>query len=188
MLNAMRGRRSPWIAAGAFAILMIMGCGAGAGVRKASLANRIDSARYCQERENGAWVTNDSDFSTTPCVPDPSYATGNRIADGAGAIPRCFTCKLADWTRAEQRKALPPAPPDDTSSGDADSATEWSSGLRYQIVGTCTSSWGGSSTLCDCLVNHVALQIPASQASSLSPDDMGVQAAIRACDPAAPDP
>jgi hypothetical protein len=40
------------------------------------------SPSYCQRLNDGERVTNDSSSSTTPCVPDPSYVTGDEQADG----------------------------------------------------------------------------------------------------------
>jgi hypothetical protein len=184
----MRGRRSLWMAAGAVAVVLAAGCGADAGVRNASVADPTDSARYCQYDQNGTWVTNDRVLSTTPCVPDPAYASGNQVEDDSQVIPRCFTCKLSDWTRAETKKTLPSAPSDDDSIKNVANPSEWPPGLRDQVVDTCTSSWSGSPALCDCVVNQVAQQIPASEASGLSPNDIRLQAAVSVCDPAGGEP
>jgi hypothetical protein len=117
-------------------------------------------------------------------VPNPAYATGNQVEDDSQVIPRCFTCKLSEWTRAEQKKALRLAPPDDSSTARAADPSEWSPELRDQVAYTCTSSWRGSPALCDCVVNEAAQQVPASEAASLSPSDTRLQAAASACDPA----
>jgi hypothetical protein len=192
----MRGKRFPWKAAGAFAIVMIAGCGATQApssiVATASkpivtttaptTPDNYESARYCQQLLSGAWVTN-SLHSTTPCVPDPSYASGDEEADRSHVIPRCFTCELSDWKRAEQKKARQaPAPPDYTPNAVTAPHSEWSPVRRGQVIATCTSSWGAKRTLCDCVVNHVAQQIPASEASSLSPNDARLEDAAGECD------
>jgi hypothetical protein len=195
----MRGKRSPWKAAGAFALIMIAGCGTGRQAPSSVVAtasnpiatttapttrDKYESARYCQQLESGAWVTNRL-HSTTPCVPDPSHATGDEEVDRSHVIPRCFTCKLSDWTRAEQNKARQASAPSGyASSSVTASQSEWSGARRAGVIATCTSSWGGTQTLCDCVVNHVAQQIPAPQASSLSPDDARLEAAVGDCDDA----
>jgi hypothetical protein len=199
----MRGMRFPWKAAGAVAIVMIAGCGAGthgpgsiaATASKSSttttapsMQEKYESARNCQQLLSGAWVTN-SLHSTTPCVPDPSYATGDEDADRSHVIPRCFTCKLSDWKRAEQKKAQQAsAPPGYTASAITAHHSDWSPQRRGQVIATCTSSWGANKTLCNCVVNHVAQQIPAPEASSLSPDDARLEAAAGECDLAGKNP
>jgi hypothetical protein len=194
--------RSVWIAAGAGVILLVAGCGAGtpgpnttvvtesnrivatAAAQSATTADKYDSAGYCQQLQTGDWVTNDSADSTTACVPDPAYATGDRVADASQAIRRCFTCKLADWNRAEQRKARQaPALSDGATSADTTDPDGWSPQDRNQVFAACTSSLGVSTTLCECVVNSVVPQIPASEASSLSPHDARLQAAAIECDP-----
>lgn len=196
-LNAMRGTRFPWKAGGAFAIIMIAGCGAGTQTPSPSIRAASDpvatpaapttrdtyqSARYCQQLPSGAWVTN-SLHSTTSCVPDPSYATGDEEVDRSTAIPRCVTCKLSDWNSAEQKKARQASASPGYTLSDANARnSDWSPDHRSQVIATCTSSWGGDESLCDCVVNHIALEIPASQASSLSPDDARLDAAAGECD------
>jgi hypothetical protein len=195
----MRGKRYFWKAAGAFAIILIAGCGIETQTPSSVVANaskpvattpaptapdKYEPTRYCQQLMSGAWVTN-SLYSTTPCVPDPSYATGDEAVDRSHMIPRCFTCKLSDWTAAEERKAQQAS----TSPGYAASAatahqSDWSPERRVQVIDTCTSSWGGDETLCDCMINHVAYQVPATMASSLSPDDARLEAALDECNQA----
>ena len=193
----MRRKRFPWKAAGAFAIVMIAGCGAGRQAPSSLVAtaskpvetttaptmgDKYESAHYCQQLPNGAWVTN-SLRSSTPCVPDPSYATGDEEADRSHVIPRCFTCKLSDWKRAEEKKARQAsAAPDYTPNAVTAHHSGWSPMRRGQVIATCTSSWGGDQTLCDCVVNHVARHIPDSDASSLSPDDARLEDAAGECD------
>ena len=195
----MRGKRFFWKAAGVFAINMIAGCGAGTQAPSSVVAraakpiattparttpDKYESTRYCQQLMSGAWVTN-SLHSTTPCVPDPSYATGDGAVDRSHVIPRCITCKLSDWTAAEQKKAQQAtAPPPNTPSAATAHHSDWSPERRGQVIDTCTSSWGGDETLCDCVVNHVAYQIPATAASSLSPDDARLEAAAGECNEA----
>jgi hypothetical protein len=106
------------------------------------------------------------------------------LADDSVPVPRCSTCKLSDWERAEKDEAVPPTPPDDDSTAGAANSSDWSPGLRSQVVHTCTSSWRGSLALCGCVVSYVAQQIPGSEAQSLSPDDKGLLAAASACNPA----
>lgn len=199
----MRGKRFPWKPAAAFALIMIAGCGTGTQVSSSVVATasrpiatttalttraKYASARHCQQLPSGAWVTN-SLYSTTPCVPDPSYATGDEEVDSSHVIPRCFTCKLADWTTAEQRKARQAsAPQGDTASAVTAQQSDWSPQRRGQMIDTCTSSWGGDQTLCDCMVNHMAYQIPATEAGSLSLDDARLDVAAVECDAAAKKP
>lgn len=184
---------------------MIAGCGGGTQARSSIVAtaskpiatttrDKYDSAKYCQELESGGWVTN-SARSTTPCVPDPSYATGDEGVDRSHIIPRCFTCKLSAWTRAEQNRApeqnrarQASAPPGYNVSAVTGHHSDWSPQRRGQVIATCTSSWGGDQTLCDCVVNHMAYQIPAAAASSLSPDNARLDAAAVACDAATKKP
>ena len=196
-LSAMREKRFPWKAGGAFAIIVIAGCGAGTQAPSSVVATaskpiakataptareKYESTRYCQQLESGAWVTNSLD-STIPCVPNPSYATGDDEADRSHVIPRCFTCKLSDWNATEQRKARQASvPPDDTSSAVAARNSDWSPMRRGQVIATCTTSWGGKQSLCDCVVNHMADQIPASEASSLSLNDARLETAAVECD------
>lgn len=193
----MRGKRFFWKAAGAFAIIMIAGCGAGTDAPSSVVAtapepiattasttpDKYESARYCQQLMTGAWVTN-SLHSTTPCVPDPSYATGDETVDRSHVIPRCFNCKLSDWTVAEQRKAQRASAQSDTASAATTHQSDWSPERRGEVIDTCTSSWGADQTLCDCVVNHVAYQIPATAASSLSPDDARLESAAGECNEA----
>src|SRR5690242_18908868 len=116
----MRGQVGAMVALGA-AVAAITGCGSGGRTMtvteaKPSLttapasthatpttADSHASDRYCQRLDSGRWVTNDSPYSTTPCVPEPSKATGDEQADGSVALPRCFGCSIADWQRAENR-------------------------------------------------------------------------------------
>jgi hypothetical protein len=199
----MRGKRFPWKAAGALAVVIIAGCGTVAQAPSSivtTASNRIatttapttrdnyESDRYCQQLESGAWVTNRL-YSTTPCVPDPSRATGDEEVDRSHVIPRCFTCKLSDWTRAEQNKARQASAPSGyTSSSVTAHQPEWSPARRSEVIATCTSSWGGNRTLCDCVVNHAAQQIPASEASSLSPDNARLEVAADECEDAGQKP
>lgn len=162
----MRGKRFPWKAAGAFAIVIIAGCGTGTPAPSSIVATasnpiatrtapitreKYESAHYCQQLLSGVWVTN-SLHSTTPCAPDPSYASGDEEADRSRVIPRCFTCKLSDWKRAEQNKARQASAPSGyTSSSGTPHQSEWSPARRGEVIATCTSSWGGNQTLCDCV-------------------------------------
>lgn len=142
------------------------------------------SASYCQRLANGDWVTNDSAYSTTPCVPDPSHASGDESADASRSIPRCFTCKLSDWKRAERLAAerngqSSAASEEANNTNGATNLGSWSSGLRQSFVGECAANVGRA--LCECLANHLARQIPASQTESLSGDDPRVQADVKTC-------
>ena len=112
----MRGQWGAVVALGA-AVAAIAGCGSDVRMVTVTEANpsatrapastpmsaTTASDRYCQRLDDGTWVTNDSPYSTTACVPEPSQATGDRQADASMALPRCFSCRLADWKRAEER-------------------------------------------------------------------------------------
>ena len=142
------------------------------------------SASYCQRLADGDWVTNDSAYSTTPCVPDPSYASGDEQADASRAIPRCFSCKLSDWKRAEklaaQRSGQSTVAPEMATTGSyTTDPGSWSFGVRQSFISECSQNVGGA--LCECLANHLARQIPAAQTGTLSGDDPRVQADIKSC-------
>lgn len=184
----MRGKRLPGIAAIGLIMTVVAGCGGTAVVLSrasspapvTTVADKTVSARYCQERvDDGDWVTNEAE-STTPCVPDPSYATGDEQADASIAIPRCFSCKLSDWDRAEQRAAKrrqspPMASHAATTATGSTGVDGWSSSVRQNFLSVC------SGALCECLANHLQWQVPAAQAQTLSADDPRVQTAARDC-------
>ena len=188
----MRGVRLPVIVAGVLLVAVVAGCG-GAALVDTTTDNSLSqatttfdgktspdnssSAGYCQRLDDGEWVTNDSASSTTPCVPAPAYATGNEQADDSIAIPRCATCKLPDWGRAEKRRSR-------TSQIASTSANEtgaggWPPQVRSTFVDKCSS--GGDDTPCDCLADQLALTVPAFQVAGLSLTDSRVQAAFRNC-------
>jgi hypothetical protein len=190
----MRGERHLRIAAIALSIGTVAGCGGAAPVGPATVPgfsspstttpDPTDSAAYCQWVDGGKWVTNDSAYSTTPCVPDPSDATGEEQADASVAIPRCFSCKLSDWDRAERREAQRlglPSPP----SGVAAAATAktspdpWSPGARSSFISGCAENMVGVE--CGCLADRLERQVPADQAQSLAGDDPRVHAATQSC-------
>lgn len=145
-----------------------------------------DSALYCQQRPgDGKWVTNEAG-SATPCVPDPSYATGDEDADASVAIPRCFSCKLSDWERAEQRAAKRPgssSPATDVAIATTNSASpgSWSAGVSDSFISACTEGRAGA--VCDCLANHLDWQVPSDEAQTLSGEDPRVQVAVQDCRP-----
>jgi hypothetical protein len=194
--------RARGVAAIALVIPAIAGCGGGTAVtigtaptssRPTTTVNssgpgapssRSASSRYCQRLDDGRWVTNDRAFSTTPCVPDPSYASGDERADGALALPRCFTCKLSDWERAERRAKKKGGEPTGTSNTDTTapqtlSLAAWPATVRQSFIDTCAES--GDDALCECAESKLANQIPADQASSLSADDPRIRSAFRNC-------
>jgi len=150
----------------------------------APVKDKTASASYCQLLADGHWVTNDSAYSTTPCVPDPADASGDEQADALRAIPRCFTCQLSDWTRAEERAARRTgqsiASATATTGTYTTSAGSWSPGLRRSFVSQCSKNVGG--TLCECLANHLARQVPSAQTGNLSGDDPRVQADVKTCE------
>lgn len=184
------------IAALVFTIGMVAGCGgavlaAGPSTIPASrnpsmtgTPDPTDSGRYCQERPgDGEWVTNEAD-SSTPCVPDPSDATGDDEADASKAVPRCFSCKMSDWDRAEQHAAKrlgsSSAASNVITTGTTTArAAKWSVSVRGGFIIACTENM--ASALCDCLANHLAWQVPSDEAQSLSGDDPRVRAAAHNC-------
>jgi hypothetical protein len=149
-------------------------------------SDKYASARYCQRLDDGDWVTNDSAYSATPCVPDPSYATGNEQADGYGATPRCFACSLSDWERAEKRaKARNGGQPQtfgtDTTAADSTSSGGLPAAAGGSFVKACAQNADGG--FCACVAGHVAKQVPRYQMGALTADDPRVQAALESCAP-----
>jgi hypothetical protein len=187
----MRGERHLRIAATLLSIGTVAGCGAAAPVGPETVpvlsspttttADPTDSAAYCQWLGGREWVTNDSAYSTTPCVPDPSAATGDEQADASVAIPRCFSCELSDWERAEQRAAQRlglPSPGSTVATAKA-RAEGWSATARSSFISGCAENMVG--VQCRCLANQLERQAPADQAQSLAGDDPRLHAATRAC-------
>lgn len=185
----MRGKRVRRLAAVLLSIGVVSGCGGAALVSSpvsspaspaaSAAADPTMSVAYCQQLANGEWVTNDSADSTTQCVPDPAYATGNEAADASVAVPRCFTCKLSDWERAEQRAAEQTGQASPASAVATATPATWSRDIRTSFISDCTVYMTGS--LCQCLVDHLEWQVPADQAQALSGEDPRVQAAARDC-------
>ena len=140
-----------------------------------------DSASYCQRLNDGKWVTNDSAFSTTPCVPDPADATGDEQADGCASLApllhlhsvglgaRRRAGRNTEWVRHGNQAA-------DSSS---------SSGLPAAAAGSflkaCAQNADGG--LCACVSSQVAQQVPRYQLRALTADDPRVQAALESCAP-----
>lgn len=179
------------MAAIALSIGTVAGCGNAAPVGPAAVPAALspttstpdpaDSAAYCQWLGGGKWVTNDSAYSTTPCVPDPSEATGDEQADASMAVPRCFSCRLSDWQRAEQRAAMRlglPSPESGAATATA-SPDAWSPEARSSFISGCAESTVGVE--CGCLAAQLERQVPADQAQSLAADDPRVHAATQAC-------
>jgi hypothetical protein len=137
------------------------------------------SASYCQRLNDGEWVTNDSAFSTTPCVPDPSYATGDEQVDGSAALPRCLTCSLSDWERAEKRAATRDGGQLHTPGTDTTAELPAAGGGSF--VKACAQNADGG--LCGCVTQAVSRQVPSYQLSALTADDPRVQAALESCAP-----
>lgn len=190
----MRGARHLRVAAIALSIGTVAGCGGPAPVGPAAVPAALspattapdptESAAYCQWLAGGKWVTNDSAYSTTPCVPDPSDATGDEQADASVGMPRCFGCKLSDWERAEQRAAqrlgLPSHGPGVATAATANASPDvWSRGARSSFISGCAENMVGVE--CGCLANQLERQVPADQAQSLAGDDPRVHAATQAC-------
>ena len=182
------------------AIAAIAGCGGGARTATVTQANPSAttppattakratapddhaSNRYCQRLDNGRWVTNDSAYSTTPCVPDASQATGNEQADGSVALPRCFSCSLADWRRAEERARASSAGRDSGDTTTAGAAqVAWGGAVRARFVAQCAGDQDDTDNVCECVADQVADQVPPAQADTLSADDPRVEAAAQRC-------
>jgi hypothetical protein len=197
----MRRKRLPWITATVLLIIaLVAGCGGTALVtpkmvvptttanstpgESNATADTDDSASYCQLLSDGQWVTNDSAFSTTPCVPNPAYATGNEQADGYLAIPRCFTCNLSDWERAEERAARRNGSQIQPIGTDPPGADGTSSGLPVagdSYFEMCAQNVDDG--LCSCVANRIEQQVPQYQLAALTADDPRVQGAVESCAP-----
>jgi hypothetical protein len=190
----MRGKRHLRIAAIALSIGTVAGCGGAAAVGPAAVPASLSpitsapdptaSVDYCQWVGSGKWVTNDSAYSTTPCVPDPSEASGDEQADASIAIPRCFSCELSDWERAEQRAARRvglPAPGSGAATAASATASPdaWPRGARSSFISGCAESMVGVE--CDCVADQLERQMPADQVQTLAGDDPRVHAATQAC-------
>jgi hypothetical protein len=191
----MRGKRQLRTAAIALTIGTVAGCGGAAGVGPATVPASSSppptttpdptiSAAYCQWLSAGNWVTNDSAYSTTPCVPDPSDATGDEQADASVAMPRCFSCKLSDWARAElraaRRRGLPsPGSNVATAASASTGADRWSPRARSGFISGCAENMVG--VQCGCLADQLERQVSADQAPSLAGDDPRLPAATQAC-------
>ena len=102
-------------------------------------------------------MTNDSPYSTTPCVPDPSNATGDEQADSSLALPRCFSCSLADWKRAEARARASSVGDDsgDTTGGGA-AQVAWGAAVRARFVALCAGDHEDPDNVCECVADQVA--------------------------------
>jgi hypothetical protein len=192
----MRGKRLLRIGSIGLTIGTVAGCGGVMVVGSAiaptpasppstSAPDVTASVGYCQQLDDGQWVTNDSPYSTTPCVPDPSNATGDEQADASVAVPRCFSCKLSDWDRAERRAArrrgLPT--PASSSAGPATAGASlagWSGDARNSFISGCAENMGAG-VECDCLAGQLEQRVPSDQEQTLSDDDPRVQAAVESC-------
>jgi hypothetical protein len=193
-----RGVRRRGIAVTVLIVLVVCGCSGAAVVQpesssptttasaggKATLPSTA-SSRYCQRLDSGEWVTNVSAYSRTPCAPDPSYATGDEQADDAVAIPRCLTCTVADWERAEERLVrraggTSEMPDGATSAGGTASMAGWTAQETNTLMSMCEEDELGT---CECLAVQLAPRVPGYQAGNLSADDPRVRAAIQICQP-----
>jgi hypothetical protein len=142
------------------------------------------SVRYCQRLEDGKWVTNDSASSTTPCVPDPAYAARYEEAAESIAVPRCFTCKLSDWERADRRitqsgTSSPASSVAAYTTPIASGLDRWPRSVRDGFINNCAAYMVGS--MCVCLANHLGWQVAPREAETLSGDDPRVQVAAEEC-------
>lgn len=159
-------------------------CGAGTNV----------SAAYCKRLPGGRWVTNNP--AETPCVPSPADATGNAEADTLVPLPRCASCKLSDWNRAELRAearaaaAKPAAAAEKASLTAATRATapgkggasRWPAYVRTSFVNACTVTSGGQAQACGCIADRLARSIPVSQLPHVELADRRLYRAIAACE------
>ena len=195
----MRGQWGAMVVLGT-AVAAIAGCGSGGRIvtvteakpsatrapastpTSATTADNHASDLYCQRLDSGTWVTNDSPYSTTPCVPESSKATGDEQADGSVALPRCFSCSLADWKRAEKRARASSAgeDSDDATSGGA-AQDAWGAAVRARFVAQCAGDHEDTDNLCECVADQLAAQVPAGQAATLSADDPRVHSAAQRC-------
>jgi hypothetical protein len=156
------------------------------------------SADYCKRLPTGSWVTNNQ--SQAPCVPNPVDATGNAKTDGSVPLPRCASCKLADWNRAERRatarataraaaarhaaaaaKATLTALSRAEASGRG-GASRWPAAVRETFVNACTVTSGGRVQYCECAADHLARTVSVSQLPHMELADRRLFAAVAACD------
>lgn len=191
----MRGKRLLKLAAIVPIIGGVGGCGGAALVGPTTfpasespptttMSDPTASAQYCQRLSDGKWVTNDSAFSTTPCVPEPSYATGNEEVDGTVALPRCSTCRMSDWNRAEARAEARNSGRSPTSQVDSAAAGNTSSGglpvaPGESVVEGCAQDVDDG--LCDCVTGQMAQEVSPGDMDALTSEDPRVQAAVRSC-------
>lgn len=192
----MRRKRLPWITATVlFVVALVAGCGgtepvapnmivpskttAAITAENNASSDMSGSASYCQRLNDGQWVTNDSAFSTTGCVPDPSYATGDAQVDGSAALPRCFTCTLSDWEHAEQRAATRNGGQNRTPGTDTTAESPAATGGSFTKA--CAQNTDGG--LCGCVTRAVSRQVPSYQLGALTADDPRVEAALESCAP-----
>jgi hypothetical protein len=164
------------------ATLAVAGCGAGTN----------ESASYCRRLADGRWVTNN--LAKAACVPNPADATGNAAADGAVPLPRCGSCNLSDWNRAERRAAARGAATRRAADAAAKAAKTpagvaaaiphgalWPAAWRASFVNACTVTSGGRAQACGCIADHLARIIPIDRLANLSADDRRVYRAVADC-------
>jgi hypothetical protein len=143
----------------------------------AAQAASVYSASYCQPLGGGRWVTNDSPHSTTPCVPDLTYAESDHDGDDAAAVPRCFTCTMSQFKQAERRHL--PAPGRSVTSTSPDSTYL----ARSQLATRCAAQGAASAHQCACIAAHLATVTSMDEIQSLPADDPRLQAALDSCMP-----
>jgi hypothetical protein len=183
----LRGKKRVGLAVGCLAAV-VAGCGTAqvftgspsqlAPTTPAAVAYHGSSTHYCQLLGDGAWVT-DVARSTTPCVPDPSYATGDERVDGAVAVPRCFKCKLADWKQAEKQAAAAQVAAV-TQTTEDQPTNHWPGSVRRDFISSCGTAGMGKEQ-CGCMANHLDRQIPVAQMGDEAADDQKIQTAETEC-------
>lgn len=182
-------RRKGLAAAGALGIVLA-GCGGAVRLQASSPTTlpapttspvKVISSHYCRRQSTGIWVTDDTVQSTTRCVPDPSYATGDDAIDGSAPVPRCLTCSLADWKRAEKRAAeVLASPGTGTTTAEAAKPSQWPASVTDEYVYSCETT-GGQEASCQCIAGQLEQQVAPGNVAGLSAYDPRVEAAERSC-------
>jgi hypothetical protein len=110
---------------------------------------------------------------------------------GNASVCGCVADKLARRIPVSQVDSLAAADPRVTgalhacgasTAGRSGSSTgAWPPQVRANFVNACTATSGGKATLCGCVADKLAAEIPASQVDSLAADDPRVRQALQAC-------
>jgi hypothetical protein len=155
------------------------------------------SADYCEQLPGGKWVTNNQ--AQAPCVPNPADATGNEKADGSVPLPRCVSCTLAEWNRAELRAEARAAAAQQagavskitpalgvgsaalTAASGRGGASRWPQVARTSFVNACTLTSGGRAQVCGCIADHLSQVVSIEQLPHMELVDRRLYSAIAAC-------